>query len=800
MSRDLVPSGNSDLLRPEFGGALGPAGSAPLPADPEEQDDVDWGRYLYALRRYKWLILIVTFLGTAGGVLATRLIDPEYSANATIWVQSPPGPTGPMRSEGLLEQQAWVELLTSFAVLDSVVQKERMYLKLDSRSDSVAFRDFGIRDRFLPGEYRFAVAGTGKSYTLTREDGFGVETGPLGDAVGAKVGFAWRPDTAQLRPGQTIAFQVMTPRDAARELRENLTTVMPEEGNFISVELRGSDPVVVTRALNRLLDEFVGVAADLKRYKLAETSKVLREQLDQVGDQLRTAEQSLESYRTRIITLPSENAAPIAPGLSQTQPQVLTEYFENKLRAETLRREREALEALAARGDQLLPEQLLAIGAVANSPDIRASIEELTRAEGELRTLRQRYTDEAKQVQDVQARIASLRSRVLPQQTRQLAQALRGQEQALAGVVASRSRELQEIPSRTITEQRLERERSTLATLYTDLQQRFQTARLEEASAIPDVKILDRAVQPEKPTTDQAPRIIAMALLASLALSIGLAVLLDRFDKRVRYPNQVTKELGLPILGAIPAIRRVKQKEQDPEEASQVIEAFRAVRLNLAHVYGQDSSVLLTITSPGAGDGKSLVSSNLALSFAEAGYRTLLIDGDIRRGELHRVFDVDRRPGLLDFLAGNAKLDDVVRPTSHPLLSVIPCGVRLHHGPELLGSRTMQDTMQTLRQRFGAIIIDSPPLAAGIDPFVLGAATGNLVLVLRSGETDRQMAEAKLKLVDRLPIRLLGAVLNDVQTEGVYKYYSYIYGYALDEDAPKLSSRGSDAPTESAAT
>jgi tyrosine-protein kinase Etk/Wzc len=172
------------------------------------------------------------------------------------------------------------------------------------------------------------------------------------------------------------------------------------------------------------------------------------------------------------------------------------------------------------------------------------------------------------------------------------------------------------------------------------------------------------------------------------------------------------------------------------------------------------------------------------LSFAEAGYRTLLIDGDIRRGELHRMFGLDRRPGLVDYLMGTDQLAEVLRPSAHKGLSVIACGSRRHQGPELLGSQAMTRLMAEIKAHFNVIIVDSPPLGAGIDPFVLGTATGHMMVVLRSGETDRQMAEAKLRLIDRLPIRVLGAVMNDVRADGAYRYYSYVYGYAAEEEAP----------------
>jgi len=277
-----------------------------------------------------------------------------------------------------------------------------------------------------------------------------------------------------------------------------------------------------------------------------------------------------------------------------------------------------------------------------------------------------------------------------------------------------------------------------------------------------------------------------LGFMASVGLAVALAILLDQLDKRFRYPDQVTRELGLPILGAVPALKRGKEGLQKPADAAQTLEAFRSIRLNLAHSYGS-GPVRLTISSPGPNEGKSLICSQLALSFAEAGYKTLLIDGDIRRGELHKTFEVDRRPGLLDFLGGDAAVADILRPTSHAGLTLIPCGTRLHHGPEMLGSSRMSELMAQLKGAFNVILVDSPPLGAGIDPFVLGAATGHMVLVLRSGETDRAMAEEKLKLVDRLPIRLLGAVLNDVDTkQSGYKYYTYVYGYATEDDHAKI--------------
>jgi capsular exopolysaccharide synthesis family protein len=413
-----------------------------------------------------------------------------------------------------------------------------------------------------------------------------------------------------------------------------------------------------------------------------------------------------------------------------------------------------------------------------------------------LRTYRQRYTDsmvDAKGDVDMPrlvARVNELETKTIPLFANVVIHNLDDMIAETDSEVRAGSTELQQIPERTIEENSLEREESVDENIVNTLTQQYLAARVKEASAPTDVTVLDPAVAPLLPNKNRKPEIIALGTLLGLAAGLGLAFLLDMTDKRVRYADQISAGLGLTILGVIPEIRRAKGETATAEEAAQVIEAFRTVRLNLAHTISQDG-VVLTISSPSPGDGKSLVASNLALSFAESGYRTLLIDGDTRRGELHRTFGTERRPGLLDYLVGELELEKLVRPTTHPGLQLITSGSRKRNGPELLGTARMRELLTMMRQRFEVVIVDSPPLGAGIDPFVLGTLTGNLVLVLRAGATERDLAEAKLQIVDQLPIRLVGAVLNDVRsTMNDYKYYSYSYGYGAVDEGPEAKSIG----------
>ncbi|HET8763393.1 MAG TPA: polysaccharide biosynthesis tyrosine autokinase [Gemmatimonadales bacterium] len=783
----LPPGSNEALVHQQPAAPPAPYDPAGALAEPGSGGGLSIGRIFSAIRRFRWLIIIIVLAGTGVGMVATHFIKPVYNVTSTIWIRSAENQREPNQGKGIVEGQNWVELLTTNVVLDTVVVKEKLYLEPKSVEDTTLFKGFEGQWPWRPGEYVLQMSQDGSTYVLKDKAGITLETGRAGQPIGAKIGMRWQPSTRLLGRDRKIEFSLVTPRDASKALAMNLVSNLAQDGSFLRISLSGNDPARLTRTLNLVDTQFVKVAGDLKNKEITAQAKSLEEQLATVGQQLKEADGRLESYKAATITKPSEGTA-VSPATGITQNTVMTDYFQKRVELDQIKNDQQRLaDALQkARNGQKITDELQTIPSVLKAPELNRSLAALGTAEQELEALNFRYTPQSPNVQQAQAKVDTLRQQVVPTYINALSNALKAQEMALSSQINQASAEIRQIPGRMITEQQLTRDRDILAQMFANIQLQYQNARLMEASSTPDVQVLDPAVPPQRPSSNSAIMLVLAAFAISLGLALGLAVLLDRLDKRFRYPEQVTRELGLSILGAVPAIRQVRG-EQSPEEAAQVVEAFRTIRMNIAHAYGAAGPVMLTVSSPSPGDGKSLVSSNLALSFAEAGYRTLLIDGDIRRGELHRMFSIDRRPGLLDHLSGQAGLDNVLRPTTHQNLSVIACGTRHHHGPELLGSAAMRDMMAALKSRFNVIIVDSPPLGAGIDPFVLGTATGNMLLVLRSGETEREMAENQLKLMDRLPIRLLGAVLNSVNTsDNAYKYYRYVYGYTADEEPAQL--------------
>jgi capsular exopolysaccharide synthesis family protein len=525
---------------------------------------------------------------------------------------------------------------------------------------------------------------------------------------------------------------------------------------------------------------------------LTEEARAIDTQLEQAYTRLTEAELALQNFGIATATSPRDDAA-LPPGSQMALPSTFGTYFAQRATIDSLRRDRRELLSVVerTRAGDLTTDQMLAIGAVRSSPDLSRILNDISTTEAEIRSMIDGGRGpEWRDLVNARERVQELRTVTLPAYADAVIRRIDEDLASREGRLQTVEREMRDIPTRTITQQRLARELELARGTHADIQRRAEIARLQEASSLSDLRVLNDAVAPLRPSKNRKTVILALALLAGLGTGIGIAFLLDMLDKRFQYADQVTSGLGLSILGVIPEIKRAKGKTPTAEEASQVVEAFRSVRLNLAHVFPETGPITMTISSPSPGDGKSLISSNLALSFAEAGYRTLLIDGDTRRGEMHRTFGIERRPGLLDHLVGECTMEQAFRPSTHGKLTLMPHGSRHRNAPELLGSRRMHELLAALKERFEVILIDSPPLGAGIDPFVLSTVTGNLMLVVRAGSTERDLAEAKLEVVDRLPIRLVGAVLNDVRTSmAEYKYYSYSYGYSATdeiEETPQL--------------
>jgi succinoglycan biosynthesis transport protein ExoP len=753
-----------------------------------ESGGTDWRRVRSAILRHRWMIVLVTGAALAGGYAVTKLLlRPQYAVQAMIWIDQDPrrgGDAMPLAANQSFDASAWSDLVRSAQVLDTVVRAKRLNVWFAPKTDPGLSRGFALAPTYSPGTYRLRVEGGQWSLISQRME---VASGALGDSIGTKLGFRWVLPAST--PDTDIAFDIVTERDAAVALGEALSVKIGPEGNFLKLGLNGDDPVHIASVLNAVADRYVVVAADLRRQKLREVTTVLGARAAEAAQALRRAEDAFEGHRVRAITQPSDalsspsaRAGDPAAGASSAQ------YFANQREREGVARARAALERVARTGADADISRIDGLPVVDRDPELAAALKELSTKRAELRTLAYRYSDEYPPVARLREEIESLRTTTVPALAGRLAQSLSERQGQLETDVQKEANELRAMPGRAVEDSRLRRSVEMAQQLYTSLQSRYDAARVADESSLNTVRVLDTAVAPEMPNKNSRNRVMFLALLAGLSLSVAGAVAHDRVDPRVRYPTQVTAEMGLTVLGALPHVPH--RRHRDAALDAPMVEALRGVRLNLVYAIGSSGPITITISSPGSSDGKSFLASNLARTFAESGQRTILVDGDLRRGVLHRRLAHQRRPGLADYLLGKEEMSRIIHRTSFDGFDLIPSGTRAVDAPELLGRAATAHLLSTLRSKYDVVICDSPPLSAGIDAFVLGAATGNLVVILRAGVSMREMISSKLDVLDRMPVRLLGAVLNDVRDRTVYNSYSYyLPGYEATDEVKDAKER-----------
>ena len=759
-------------------------------AAPAEDEGIDIRRILDLLWRKKWWIVLATVLGVGAGYFLKDTVPEEYQARGTVWVATRDQQGGPIQGPEVLRGQGWTDLFQSRAVLEPVVRNERLFLKLpdSERSDADLFSSFGVADDARDGDYTFAVD-SGSRYELRDQDGTVLERGELGDSVGLGLGFRWRPEPGAVRPGQAVSFSVYSPAGAVQQLRNNLVVSFNSQtGNLITTRFGWEDRTHAAEILNSILDSFLNVAGDLQTQKLREKVNILKQQTNYAANRLDSAELALERTRVANITLPSEpQTYPVPAGgqsVATSQPvqqdPVFQHYFEQKVSASELASQISQLQGILGKlrsGGDVDVTDLQMIPAVDSSSTLSRTLSTLTDKMAQRRSLLLQYTEEHPAVKDVTREIQDIKTRALPGQIAGLIGQLQTRLSSVQGDLAAQADELRRIPPRTIQEARLRRDMQMAEQLHNDLLVRLKEAELAASTNMPDLQIVDRAAPAESPSSNQGARFFLMASMAGLGLGLGGVLLFDRFDQRFRFPEQVGRQLGLPVLGIIPRIRGAAGTE--PATAQSVIEAFRVIRNQLGRMRTEWPTVIV-VTSPTPRDGKTLISANLAISFAGAGKKTLLMDGDLRRGDADRLFALSPTPGLADLLTRGTAMERVVRSTELQGLSFMGHGKLSNFDPVLLEGERFDRVMELLRDSFDVIVVDAPPLVAGSDPLLLGERADQVVLVLRTGETDMSVARTRLEALGAFDIPLAGVVLNDVPDRALYQKYYSSYRYYVE--------------------
>ena len=713
----------------------------------ENEERVDISTYISIVLRRKWLILILflaTFIST---VYFTFRKPPVYEAKATIIIKQLPSafPGMEFGYTKAAEMTNHTLILKSNSVMEKV---------------SSSFRPEEIES--LGIEERSAIAGKiRKATTIT----------PIKNSDIIEITCKTeKPYTAALFANQIantyIQFNIEDKRrevSGVREFAEAQMKKVEEQLKKSEEDIRGYQKQHKVLGLQKETEEFISQIADLQ--SLYEKAKIERmgveKNLAAIKSQL-TSEQKeflktstdislplLSDLKKSLSTLENDRASLVIQGYGGSDPKI--KGIDNKIAAIKHKMNEVIVSLLQNRGQ----------------------IDALT------------------QVQSLILQSLSLQIEV---------EVTKARENAFRGILSQYEARFKRIPDNQIELARLERQRTANEKVYMMLLEKSEEAKISEASEIGTVSLLDKAVIPQKQLWKKKILNIVLGFIMGLIISLGVAFIIEYFDTSIKDIEDVEETLKLPILASIPTIKADRKKGEIEDIRNRLIthyrprspisESYRSLRTSLRFASIDGGIKTVVLTSPAPKEGKTLTASNLAITEAQAGRKTLLLDTDLRRPMVHHLFNLKKEDGISKVLTDELKLNDAIKKTGVENLYAITSGPVPPNPSELLGSKKMKKVLEELKEKFDMIILDSPPIIAVTDPVVIGQEVDGMVMVIRSGRTTRDIAEKAKNNAEYVHIKLLGVVLNDIDVRNVYgssRYYYYKYYHYYSEDGEKRS-------------
>lgn len=716
---------------------------------------IDLAQIMRTAFDHKGLIAGITGCFAALGIAYAVVATPIYEATAMIQIEpKKTGITGVPevvpRPDSVSQAVTEISLLKSRAVLGKTVENLKLYIVAKPRRlpllggylarqhdpqvdgelaspllglDAYAWggEKIGVFQLDVPeqylGEKLTLIADGDGRYHLQDDDEALILRGEVGQAV-ASQGFRVQISELLARPGTEFTLVRNRPQSAALDYQERLKVgEAGKDSGIIYLSLEDADAEQATAVLDEISRLYVRQNVERSSAEAAQRLEFLRSQLPLVRKELEKAEAALNAYQT------SAKSVDISIETESVLEQIV---------------------------------------------DLEKVLSEHNLKRVEYNRL---YTREHPIYQTLMTKISQLQA----------------QKDELLKKVDALPETQQELL-------RLKRDMEVTTETYTLLMNQAQEQDVLRAGTIGNVRVIDDAyTTTEKPAKPIRPLIVGIAVFLGLLASALVILLRQAFYRGVESPDVIEK-LGIPVYAATPYSSRQEQLRKTCETsnglakvlaltdpADLAVESMRSLRTSLKFATLESRNRILMITSPTPGVGKSFVSSNLAAVIAQSGQRVLLIDADMRRGYLHKVFGLSPRHGLSDALASALPLNDVIRHTAQKNLDFIACGFNAPNPSELLMHENFAKLLKQAETHYDFVIVDTPPVLAVTDAVLVAQQAGTSLLVTRFGlSTGTQIEAAKRRLMHN-GVLLKGAILNGVRRcasnsaydTGAYGYYSY---------------------------
>ncbi|WP_247350416.1 polysaccharide biosynthesis tyrosine autokinase [Ralstonia pseudosolanacearum] len=736
------------------------------PAVNAPESELDLVRYLDVLVANRWLIAGIAAVVMLLGATYAFLARPVYEADVLVQVEDNPNSAksllGDVSSlfDVKTDANAEIEILRSRMVVGKAVDNLHLYITAKPHYFPLIGAWVASRAKQLSEPGLFGLGGYTWGTELIDVDGFDV------------------PEALEGQPFKLTAL------GNGRYRLENKSLDTPIEG-VVGEPLEAKQSVGTIQLLVNTLAAKAGAAFELQRDSRLKTLEMLQ-------DKLKISEKGKQSG---IIGASLEGKNPALTAAIMNQ--IATEYV-----AQNIKRKAEEAERSLVFLDGLLPQ-------------LKLQLERAEMKYNEMRNLRGTFdlSEEGKaflqesvttetSLQELKQKRAELLTRFTASHPG--VQAIDQQIAVMNGKVGAMTRRLKSLPNIEQDTVRLMRDVQVDNDLYVSLLNDMQQLKLVKAGKVGNVRLVDGAAVPEEPVKPKKLTVTALAGVLGVVLGVVAAFVRNTLFGGITDPQDIEEHTGLSVYATVPLsdvqidlssqltthkrgqyllARRV------PDDPS--IESLRSLRTALQFAMQDSGNNLVVLTGPTPGVGKSFVSANLAAVIATGGKRVLLVDADMRKGYLHQYFGKDRKPGLLDLLAGDRSIEQVVHREVVPGLDFIATGLFPHNPSELLLNPRMVELMDTFRAQYDLVLIDTPPVLAVTDTAILAARAGTVLMVTRFERSTLGEIRETIKQLQHANVEVRGVVFNAL-APNTYRYgygsrygrYRYVqYGYTSKPSA-----------------
>ena len=709
-------------------------------------ESVDIKEYLAVLLKRKWLILACLLLSVAGATAFLFTRQPIWRANARMLITT----TGALPTAEAIVEDGRTFFATQLNIMQSQTMLRRVQQRLKKTPEEVRENLANLKITLISGSDIIQLSVDSPSKEFARD-------------------FA-----------NALAQEYLFFRDEERSRSaENALLSLTREANRLSQEVKAAEERYLTYSKQHNLPVLQDTTASWKQlYAIHMTSYVqLRHSLDDAKAKEAALEQSNPSA---FIALLNQSSQP--PKLPELSPGMTLNVASNAAASNA----NDYSMGGADRGLlQAVPAMPVAV--VQTLMDLERRRVKLEMRLAELIAV---YKPRHPSVQAVQAELNDVKNTMTYQvrlardiqhaEVSYLQRQIETAEKLLREADTEVQQKSRDLAGANILHEDLERLRSQHRALLNNL----ITLDVRQGFRHRNISIMEPAIVQTQPVYPQKMKGLMIAAFLGLGLGLALAFFVEYIDDSIKLAEEVERDLQLPFLGMIPAAQwspddltahrldRVKQQ-------GGVAEAYRVVRSAIIFSIPREKLRSLLLTSAVPREGKTTTCVNLAIGFAQIEERVLLLDGDLRRGEIHKYFGMERDKGLSDILLGEATPEEVVRHTNIPKLDLIPCGAYPANPAELLLGWRLKEMMDWARQHYDRIIVDSPPVMGIADSAILGAACDGALFIIWAGRTSRRYVRvAKMTAVSR-GAKIFGFILNNLEPGrvGYYHYYPYYYSY-----------------------